>query len=390
MRADDLDLRPMRVVIGAIPALDDIVGRERERLACLRSLDGHGCRLTGDRRYGKTSLARLARLVEADCAAAGRVAVRVSAERQAFLDFVAALAQVLSEADSVIKREVDRWRVSVDTGLVSAERTPATRSLDALVRRAVESSGNRQLILIIDEVPVLAQAMNEVEPGSGAAFLHLLRRLRQDFSGRLAMVLSGSIGFHHVTRDALGVVNDVEPIAVGPLQADDAAYLARCLLLGETVPTTDQAAVGDSVAETAENVPYYVQHLVKSARDLAAHRAEPIAPSDIPRLVDDALTNPDDPWNLRHYRDRIPAYYGDDRVALVSAIIDAVADAAAPLDIDALQRHIASVALDQRPGRQELTELVELLEADHYFRRRGSASVFASELVRRAWNAGRR
>lgn len=381
------DLRPMRVVPGGIPDLANLVGRERETQQVLRSLAGHGCRLTGDRRYGKTSLTRL---VEAECRASDRPVVRVSAERQSFGDFVSALADELAAADSAIKQEVDRWRISVHTGLMSGERAPTHRNLDELIRGAVQAHPEDLLVLIIDEVPVLAKAMNDQESGTGAELLHLLRRLRQDFSGRLAMVLSGSIGFHHVMHDALGVVNDIEPIAVGPLQPAEAIYLGRCLLLGETVPTNNDVAVGDAIAEAAENVPYYVHQLVKSARDLAARRAEPITTADVTTLVDQALIDPDDPWHLRHYRDRIPGYYGEEQQHLVAAILDIYADASAPLGMDGLRRRLDVADLEARPGRGEIVTLVELLEADHYLTRIGSDSGFASELVRRAWIARRR
>lgn len=376
----------MRVAIGGIPELADIVGREREKHAVLRALDGHGCRLTGDRRFGKTSLARL---VEADCATRGDVVVRLSAERQSLADFVAALAAGLAKADSAVKRELDRWSVGFDVGVLSGDRAASARSLDSLVQAAASTVRDRKLVLLIDEIPVLAKAMNAQAPGSGAEVLHLLRRLRQDFSGRLAMVLSGSIGFHHVAQDALGAVNDIEPIQVGPLPASEAEYLAHSLLLGETVPTTDIGAVAAAVSVAAEGVPYYIHHLVNSALTRAS-LGDRIAPDVIPGLVQDALTNADDPWGLKHYRHRVPYYYGEDREDLVVAVLDIHADAAGSVGIDETARLLGAIDLESRPRRRELVDLVDLLEADHYLARVGTESQFVSNLVRRAWIAHRR
>ncbi|PWQ87779.1 hypothetical protein DKX15_20805, partial [Enterococcus faecium] len=79
--------------------------------------------------------------------------------------------------------------------------------------------------LFIDEVSVLARNLERADPGSGDTFLHLLRRVRQENPGRVATVLSGSIGFHHVSADAPSTVNDIPKIAVGPIRSDHATYL---------------------------------------------------------------------------------------------------------------------------------------------------------------------
>lgn len=374
----------MHVILGGIPPLDDIVGRERELAAVVESFSGHGALLTGDRRHGKTSLTRL---VEQACREAGHRVVRVSAERSSFGDFVEALAEELGRADSAFKRAIRGWRAKVKAGPVVIERDAApSRSLDLLVRAAVDAHRDGLLVLTLDEVPVLAKAMEQSRPGSGAEMLHLLRRLRQDYPQRLVMVLSGSIGFHHVTQDALGATNDIAKVAVGPLLSADAIYLARCLLLGEQVATSGEHAVGVAIAEAAEGVPYYVHHLVKAARERCTRRGAPIEPEDIADLVDDALHDPDDPWDLRHYRDRVPSYYGDALAPLVVDVLDVYAAHGDTVSIDDVLRRLGAVREDV-PARQQLITLIERLEADHYLSRVGTDSRFASNLVRRAWLA---
>jgi len=377
----------MQVVVGGIPPLDDIVGREEETASVLRSFHGSGALLTGDRRYGKTCLGRLVERTSVD---AGYAVVRVSAERRSFEDFVEALADALAQHSSAVKQELERWRVGLTAGPVTAERRARVRSLDDMVTAALAAHDSGLLVMIIDEIPVLAKRMDDDERGSGAELLHLLRRLRQDNAGRLVMVLSGSIGFHHVTKDALGAVNDVERQPVRPLKEEDAVYLARCLLLGEAVNTTDDASVAVAIAAAAERVPYYIHHLVKAARDRAIHGGGQVAPSDIPSLVDAALSDRDDPWDLAHYRDRIPAYYGVAHTELASKVIDIYADAAGLLSVDELNARLSTSGLESAPSRSTLLDLVTKLEADHYLDRVGDRSHFASELVRRAWIAHRR
>jgi AAA ATPase domain len=380
-----VDLRALHVNLGGVLAPDEVVGREREVGEIVKAIDGPGALLTGDRRMGKTSVIRA---VEAEVRAQDYPVVRISAERTSLEEFVDALAESLAHLGTKFRREVERWRVTAHAGPVTAQRVPAPRSLDGLVRRTVDAAAPHPLVLMIDEVPVLAKTLEGQRPGAGGHFLHLMRRLRQDYDG-LRMVLSGSIGFHHVTGEAPGTVNDVQRVRIGPLEDADALYLARCLLLGERVPTTDDVAVAQAIASAAENVPYYEHHLVRAASRAAGRASGPVGPEHIPGLVEVALRDPDDPWDLRHYRDRLEDYYGA-QTPLVAAILDEFASTQAALTVDDLLRRLAFVAELPAVTRAEVTLLLERLEADHYLVRQGDGDHFPRNLVRRAWLAFRR
>lgn len=378
--------RPMSLVVGGIVPPEDVVGRVREAEEVLASLTASGAVLVGDRRHGKTSLSRLVQRMAAD---RGAVVVAVSAERATYADFVAALTTELARLDPSWSQELARIRVSITAGPVRLERdVRAAAAFDDLVDRAVRRAKDRLLVLFIDEVSVLARNLERAETGSGDAFLHVLRRLRQENPGRIATVLSGSIGFHHVSGDAPSTVNDIAKIAVGPIRADHATYLAECLLLGSGTATTDRPAVAAAIAAAAENVPYYIQHLVASARN--SWHASGVAPTPdiVDRLVDEAVDSPYDPWDLRHYRDRLPHYYGDDAPA-IAKLLDVYAHAEGPLEVDVALQRLRSEG-SPITDRDVLVSAVERLELDHYLVRTGTADRFASALVRRAWTAMRR
>ena len=381
----DRRIRPIAVTLGGIPDLRDLVGRDELATGVAADLArGQGVLLTGDRRVGKTSVSRL---VEARLREAGHHVVQVSAERVSFADFIDALAAQLAKGlGNAVTQELAKWRARVKAGpFFEAERGQSTRSLDELLAVAAAAGRQRRVVLIVDEVPVLALRMEQQANGSGAALLDTLRRVRQTHSDGLAMLLLGSIGFHHVVRSAPGSINDVDKQPVGPVSPADGAYLARCLMAGERVDCTDAQAVADAIHEAAEGIPYYIQHLVKAARD--RQRTDGVTTPDTPiQLVDSALRHEDDPWNLRHYRDRVPEYYPG-REDLAYAVLDVLAAAPEPLGIDDVLRLLASTTDLTTPSRRALVDLVELLEQDHYLRRVDAASVFRSNLVRRAWLA---
>lgn len=379
-------IRPMSLVVGGIVQPDDVVGRLRDAQAVVDSLPAGGAVLVGDRRHGKTSLSRV---VQRDARRLGAVVVAASAERETYAEFVAALAAELAKAEPAWAQELSRLRVTLTAGPVRVERDGrAAAALDQLLERTVDRAGHRQVVLFIDEVTVLARNLERQERGSGDSFLHTLRRFRQEYGGRVATVLSGSIGFHHVSADAPSTVNDIRKITVGPIRADHATYLAECLLFGAGVSAGTAHQLAPAVADSAENVPYYIQHLVAASLAMRRSSSGIPTPAEIPDLVTAALEDPTDPWDVRHYRDRLAHYYGDD-APVIAKLLDIYAHAVDPLDVDAVFAQARSTGIPIAE-RDDLVSFIERLELDHYLVRVGDRDRFASALVQRAWRTIRR
>lgn len=362
---------------------EDHIGHEAELHEVLRSIASVGALLPGDRRMGKTSLLRKAeqQLVE-------HVVLRVSAETDDLDLFGRRLLEVL-RGNRVFADELKRWKVEIDVGYRGFRLTRRARDgpdrdevTDDLFAWAAARVGTRKLVVVIDEITVLAAAIEQQRPGGAAEFLRSLRRPRQELPN-VAVILSGSVGLHHAVAD-MAPLNDLRKVRVGPLAADDAAFLARCLLLGEQIETDDEPDVVQTMVAEAEAIPYFLHHLAAQA----GGQGGPLTVDGVRSMREAALTDPDDRWNLSHYQDRIPAYYGCD-TELVLHILDAYAAAGVPLAIDELASSVASVGLEHPPARAELVRLVENLEADHYLVRRGNADEFAFRIVRDTWRSRR-
>lgn len=379
-------IRPIPLSLGGIPDLRNLVGRDSESADIAELLtSSHGVVLTGDRRVGKTSLARL---VEERLRDQGIRVARTSAQRESLADFARALQDAIVAATPAGpgRRELERWSLAIEAGPLVMERDRVSASLDDLVGRATAGASG-PLVLVIDEVPELARLMESREPGSGAALLGTLRRLRQDHSGRVSMLLLGSIGFHHVSDDAPGTLNDLVLRPVDAIAHEDAAYLAQCLMLGAGVVPVDDAVVARRIATAAEDVPYYVQQIVFA---LSKRRAMVLA-EHVDGVVAAALTDPNDPWNLRHYVQRLEPYYGVDHAETVATVLDRFAASINPLDADEIRGDPAVAGLDPPPPRARIVQWIEKLEQDHYLERVDvTRSRWRSELLRRAWRAGRR
>jgi hypothetical protein len=378
--------RPMSLVVGGVVQPENVVGRVRDVDEVMASLPGSGAVLVGDRRHGKTSLARV---VQQAAAASGAVVVAASAERETYGEFVAELATSLGRLEPLWSQEMAKLRISLTAGPIRVERdSRAAAALDDLLDRVVARADGRQVVLFVDEVTILARNLERHDRGAGDNFLHVLRRFRQKHGAAVATVLSGSIGFHHVSPDAPSTVNDIRKIAVGPIRADHATYLAECLLLGEGVPAEARTELAAAIASGAENIPYYIQHLVAAVlRIRRAGRPLP-PPGDIPQLVENAIKDPSDPWDLKHYRNRLDDYYGADSKA-IGKLLDIYAHAETPLGIDDTLMRLHSEG-SPIADRDQLVTFVERLELDHYLTRTDDADTFASPLVQRAWRQMRR
>lgn len=210
----------------------------------------------------------------------------------------------------------------------------------------------------------------------------VLRRLRQEHSDQLRMLCLGSVGFHHVARGALGALNDLNRHRLGPLDAPDAAYLARCIFCWSKMSAANEAELADAICESVEGVPFYVHRLVGQ---VTRRTSATCSVAEIHEIVESALRPPDDPWELRHYRDRIQPYYGDD-APVARAVLDAIAPGPAALLSRDVQARVATSAVAP-VEREVLLDVTERLVDDHYLVSEGESLRFAFDLVRRAWLA---
>jgi hypothetical protein len=383
-----LAIRPMTTNPGGVVAPADLIGRADELEQLHRAVATGGAKLLGDRRMGKTSLLRL---LEEELQAAGHIVIRVSAETEDPVVFSRNLAEAM-RASHALGREWGRWQqelgadLTINMGIAGLTlRAKATSDEGAgtdFFRRcaeAVKRSGPYRLVFIFDEITVLARALG---PSGAIEFMRSLRQPRQDIE-QVSMILAGSIGLHHAITD-MSVVNDLAPITVRPLAGWEATYLAQCLLRGKVLASSNEAEIAEVISEQTSALPFYVHRLVE---DLANRGGRAVTAADVVDAVDHALRNK--LWEMEHYVDRIPKYYGDD-AALALTVLDIYALSSEPLGIATVADRLGSADSQCPPSRDELIKLVSRLEDDHYLVRVGAADRFATSLLRRAWREMRR
>ena len=222
-----------------------------------------------------------------------------------------------------------------------------------------------------------------------ARVLDTLRSLRHQYP-QIRMVYTGSIGLHHVLSKITAAkipsrpTNDMYEIEVPPLTQDDAEDLAKRIIGGESLRCTDVDRAASTVATEADCIPYYIHHIVLGLK-LDGVAADP---QQIREHVTRQLLAGNDPWDLAHYRTRIPIYYEND-AALVNIILDVLIRDDEIWNTTTLLNAINTLS-DAYDDRENLLRVLRLMERDHYLvRNPDNAYKFKFPLIRRWWKLDR-
>ena len=264
--------------------------------------------------------------------------------------------------------------------------------LQESIRDLVEAKEER-VVFFFDEMPSLLSAIAKSEAGAARAMevLDVLRALRHDpdTADGFRMVLTGSIGLHHVLETLRNdgysnpALNDMEPVEVQPLTTAAAQGLARLLIDGEELKADDPAESARIIADESGGFPFYLQSVVLrlSIDQMTAN------PADVKKAVQNALTASHDPWQLRYLAGRISTYYPKDE-AVTLAILDTAATATAPLPVAEIVKQVKSARPEADPER--VRKLLKLLEQDHYVTRDEEGRYrFRFPLLQRWWKLDR-
>ncbi|HEX8282558.1 MAG TPA: hypothetical protein VF588_04350 [Pyrinomonadaceae bacterium] len=380
---------------GIIPPTQ-IIGRDKLIQQLWRILEGRGLVLSAERRMGKTSIIK-------------KMVAEHSSDKLCFyqdlegvrtpLEFV---ETIFGEVESHLSRsrrlatKVRGWLKEVAGlevgGVVKFPETLAAH-WKSLLARTIEDLVEQQeetVILFWDEMPLMLYNIKEREGESVAMeILDALRSLRLSHP-KLRMVFTGSIGLHNVltalkrAKYANDPTNDMDTVNVLPLSSTDAGDLALRLIEGEGIKAAVPRATAGAIAAAVDNVPYFIHHVV----DQLVQRGGEADAAAVEEIISDSLTDPQDRWHLRYYRERIDVYYLPDERLFALNLLDVLSAGDRPLPFgetfNLLKTRLRTE--DEEKARDVLT----LLEKDHYIvRERDGRYRFQFPLVRRFWRLNR-
>lgn len=386
----------LRVNPGGLLAPDQVVGRDAFIESIWRALQRQSVLLTSERRMGKTSVMRKMTQESPGGICPMQRSLQGITTPEEFAR--ALVADVEANAPGVLARPfLKRLRKAgvkkVGAKAIEVEFEPASDEAwkDVVVEAfaAIESRVDETVVFLWDELPHMVDAVEgKRDAGTAREVLDVLRYARETFPS-LRMVLSGSLGIHHVVdklrlKGGMWVpIHGLAIIDVPSLTLPDATYLAAELIRNEGITCDDEGLVAEAIATEVDCVPYYIHHTLADLQRQQDLGDEPVTEADARGTVEKMLTDPRDPWQLKHYVDRVPVYYPHEK-ELAYAVLDIFAEN----DIARSQAEIEALLAAQMtpPDATGLHDLLELLCKDHYIE---PGYRFRLELVRRAWRARR-
>lgn len=353
--------RPLNALPGASLDASGVFGRDDTIVWSMQRLaEGSSLLLNEPRRFGKTLL--LHRMQAA--AQPGVHAVQQSFQGVATrADMVARALHGVAGHRPLARRARQSAGAYLNrvagVGPVTLAPAMARDPMDALERGFTEvdvALGGAVLVLLWDEVPDMVESIAARE-GTAAAVqtLAVLRRLRRPGS-RIRWVFTGSVGLYHVLplvgADST-VLNDMQNLPLGPLDAAWARWLAESLLLGVT-ERPDPAAV-DRLASVTGGIPYLL-HLV--AAHLRDHAVPSVTATAVEQAFDRCIEDLDESHGVTHFLTRVGKYYGE-RAQLAQLVLD-------QLVVEAMTGADLKAAVGDDGNDDDTGAVLELLRLDHY------------------------
>lgn len=109
---------------------------------------------------------------------------------------------------------------------------------------------------------------------------------------------------------------------------------------------------------------------------------------DVTAVVDACIN--DNLWHIEHFDTRLDDYYGTPGAKRARAVLDFVAQSTQPVTIEAIKAHLNIDHPEWKLTRDDLLELLDKLEKDHYLVRENDADRMSSVLLARIWRHRRR
>ena len=374
-------------------SVNDIVGREPLVAYLLSTLEQQSVLLVAERRTGKTHVLEK---LKADAPKDWVIIKRdIGAVRSAveFVQYVMADLYPHLEAKVTFRNWLNGLGEQIGGTQIGPVKLPNFTAkhwkqvLGDAIAHLDSSESVKRFVFLWDELPWMLEIIAKNNPQEAMELLDTLRALRQEHSSKLRMVLTGSLGLHHIIRrlKAQGYNNtpdnDMLSVEVEPLALADATDLAKQLFDGSQLPAA-LPTVYEKLALAVDCIPYYIHHVVSALIKARTNLSQAIDTSTVDAVISHSIHSSDNPWKLEHYEERTLDYYGAQRGECL-ALLDAVASSTTPLPIADVIKRAKAAFPDVQP--QTWTDLTRLLERDHYFVRNTAGEVSIKFTVVKRW-----
>ncbi len=259
---------------------------------------------------------------------------------------------------------------------------------------SILAKSDRPVLLMIDEVPLMVNRMLKGDDfvitkeriAEVDRFMSWLRKNSIEHQGKVRIMLSGSIGFEPVLRQARlsSTINNYQPYDLRPWDAETAKGCLRALSLHYGVEFLG-GAEETMIRKLGYCIPHHVQLFFSHVLDCCERRSNLCFSADeVDDLYEHEMLGIRGHAELTHYQERLELFFSKERVPLVLAILTETAiagDLTVPV-LRALQHEYAGKDAD---GEDTIKEVLRVLEHDGYLKKSGESYRYESNLLKDWW-----
>ena len=250
------------------------------------------------------------------------------------------------------------------------------------------------VLLLIDEVPLMVNRMLKGEDfritserkAKVDEFMSWLRKNSIAHQGKVRIVLSGSIGFEPVLRQAnlSATINNFQPFNLKPWDDKTAMKCLQALALEYGVQFKNNAEA-EMVRRLGCCIPHHVQMFFAHVYDRCKRRGRMEFFSDeVNDIYENEMLGIRGHSELTHYEERLKLVLGPESFTLALEILTetAVTGCLTPESLSALQK---GYEFREKSVRDASEEILRVLEHDGYLKTGGDGFKFESYLLQDWW-----
>lgn len=291
--------------------------------------------------------------------------------------------------DKVERIGGDDLAVTLRAGLTGGNWTSKGDELFAIL-----AASEKPVLLLLDEVPILVNRIIKGEDyvvtperrRTAGEFMTWLRKNSLRHQGKVRIVISGSIGFEPVLRQAglSGTINNFVPFELKPWSPETAIGCLRALAGEYSLGFRDDAEA-EAVRLLGCCIPHHVQMFFDHMQTYCVRRkCMELGAAEVREVYRTEMLSTRGHAELTHYEERLRLVLGAERMPLA---LDLVTEAAVSgrLTLEAIRRLQQDCATSGAEQLADVQEVLWLLEHDGYLVQVPEGYTFVSSLLREWW-----